>query len=70
MNNDKDVLVKFYAPWCGHCKSLAPIWESAASKLAGNPHIVIAKLDATTNEVPGVNIRGFPTLKFWPGNDK
>jgi protein disulfide-isomerase A1 len=70
MNNDKDVLVKFYAPWCGHCKSLAPHWDSAAEKLLNNPNIVIAKVDSTTNEVTGVEIKGFPTLKFFPGNDK
>lgn len=70
MDNNKDVLVEFYAPWCGHCKQLAPKYEAAAQKLKANPNIVIAKVDATANEVPGVNIRSFPTLKFWPGNKK
>jgi len=70
INNDKDVLVKFYAPWCGHCKSLAPKWDKAAELLAKNPNIVIAKLDSTANEVPGVAVKGFPTLKFYPGNNK
>lgn len=32
--------------------------------------MIIAKIDATANEVPGVNIRGFPTIKFFPGNNK
>lgn len=79
MNNNKDVLVKFYAPCiiyliiligCGHCKSLAPEWEAAAETLKGNKNIVIAKIDSTANEVDGVDIKGFPTLKFYPANDK
>jgi len=49
-------LVEFYAPWCGHCKSLAPIYESLAKKLAVNPNIVIAKCDATENEIEGMGI--------------
>jgi protein disulfide-isomerase-like protein len=53
----KDVLVEFYAPWCGHCKSLAPIYDELAQKVkAVNPHIVIAKVDATANEIEGVPI--------------
>jgi protein disulfide-isomerase A1 len=70
MDPTKDVLVEFYAPWCGHCKKLAPIYEEVAKSLAHNTHIVLAKMDATTNEVEGVNVQGFPTIKFWPANNK
>lgn len=49
---------------------MAPFWEEAAKTIAGNSNIVIAKLDSTLNEVEGVSVRGFPTLKFYPGNDK
>jgi len=66
----KDVLVEFYAPWCGHCKSLAPEYEKLAAALKTNPSIVIAKVDATANEVKGVNIQGFPTIKWFPSNNK
>jgi len=54
IDNKKDVLVEFYAPWCGHCKTLAPKFEEAAKKLARNKNIVLAKIDATANEIPSV----------------
>lgn len=51
-DNDKDVLVEFYAPWCGHCKSLAPVYEEVAQKLKDEDSVVLAKMDATANDVP------------------
>ncbi len=72
INNTKDVLVEFYAPWCGHCKSLAPVYEEVGKAFEHLENVVIAKMDATANEidVPGVNVKGFPTLIFFKGNDK
>ena len=71
IDNDKDVFIVFYAPWCGHCKQLLPKYEEAAKKLkAKNPKLVLAKMDATENEVESVHITGFPTIKFYPGNKK
>jgi len=65
----KDVLIEFYAPWCGHCKSLAPKYDALGASFADTPSIVIAKVDATENDTP-VDIRGFPTLMFYPADDK
>lgn len=65
IDNEKEVLVKFYAPWCGHCKTLAPEFDKAAAQLANNPNIVLAKVDSTGNEVAGVSVQGYPTLKWW-----
>lgn len=71
-NPKKNVFVKFYAPWCGHCKALAPVYEELAQAYADDKDVIIAEMDATANEVADINIRGFPTLKFFKagGNGK
>jgi len=67
----KDVFVEFYAPWCGHCKKLAPVWEELAETFEGVEHVKIAKIDATANNLPkNINVRGYPTLIFFPANNK
>ncbi|PAA86459.1 hypothetical protein BOX15_Mlig005470g3 [Macrostomum lignano] len=67
----KDVLIEFYAPWCGHCKSLAPKYDELAEKLSGETDLVIAKMDATANDVPPpYDVRGFPTIYFAPKGGK
>jgi len=69
LDNTKDVLVEFYAPWCGHCKSLSPKYDELGKMFKDDPTVVVAKIDATANDSPA-DVQGFPTLILYPAGDK
>merc|ERR1712154_123903 len=65
VGKDKDVFVEYYAPWCGHCKKLAPEYEKVGEAFSDVDSVIVAKADATENDTPE-QIQGFPTLLFYP----
>ena len=60
--------VKFFAPWCGHCKALAPTWDKLGEELKDRDDIVIGKFEATANAVDMVGVRSYPTLILFQGS--
>ncbi|KAK0551708.1 hypothetical protein OC846_003200 [Tilletia horrida] len=66
----KDVFVKFYAPWCSHCKKLAPRYEKVAKLFAEHPSCMVTTFNSDPPAERAIakehKIRGFPTLKFYP----
>jgi protein disulfide-isomerase A6 len=67
-NSKEPWIVEFYAPWCGHCKSMAPAFEKAAMALGGM--VNLGAVDMTTDQQVGspYNVQGFPTIKLFGAN--
>ncbi|KAF3443378.1 hypothetical protein FNV43_RR13060 [Rhamnella rubrinervis] len=62
-------VVEFFAPWCGHCKKLAPEWKKAANNLKGKVKLGHVDCDAEKSLMSRFNVQGFPTILVF-GADK
>eukprot|EP00736_Rhodelphis_marinus_P005282 Rmarinus@m.13252 len=63
-------MVEFYAPWCGHCKNLAPEYKKAASNLNGLVKLGAVDCDKYRDLCGRYDVRGFPTIKVFPADKK
>jgi len=72
LDNDKDILLLVYSPYCTACVAVLPIFKDLAAALKDVSDLVIATLDKTKNDLPvrGFPLHFYPTVLFFPGNNK
>ncbi|CUV05486.1 unnamed protein product [Cryptosporidium hominis] len=73
-DSTRDVLVLFYTPWCGHCKTFDPIYNEVANIVTSKTNVLVAKIDMSANFIPddqiGRKIFRFPTIKLYKKREK
>ncbi len=64
IKNSGPVIVKFFAPWCGHCIRMADTWKELAKNSPSG--VTVAEVDMTTDadvaKIFGLDVKGFPTI--------
>jgi protein disulfide-isomerase-like protein len=70
LDSSETWLVEFYAPWCGHCRSLAPNWEKAARRLNGLVRVGAVDCEQNRALAQEYNIQAFPTIKLFTGRKR
>ncbi|KAJ1477926.1 thioredoxin-like protein [Baffinella frigidus] len=66
-DSGKNAFVKFYAPWCGHCKTIKPFWEELGTEYESSSSVIIGDVDCTveTGLCSKQGVSGYPTIKYF-----
>lgn len=73
LKSGKSAFIKFFAPWCGHCKKMAPDWDTLGTEFADSKTVLIGDVDCTAAGKPlcdKFGVKGFPTIKYFNAPDE
>lgn len=62
--------IKFYAPWCGHCRVLAPTWSQMATELKGQLNVGEVNCDVESYLCKDARVKGYPTMHYFRGGER
>ena len=64
---ERAAFIKFFAPWCGHCKAMAPAWDALTADFKDSKEIFVGECDCTggcKGLCESVGVQGYPTIKY------
>lgn len=70
IHTDQHVVIMLYAPWCKHSKAFAPDYNKVSTYYGEKDDILITKMDASANEIEGLEVKSYPTILIYLSNDK
>ncbi|CAL1378094.1 unnamed protein product [Linum trigynum] len=70
LNSPKNILLEIFTPWCINCETTSKQVEKLAKHFKGSDSLVIARIDASANEHPKLQVADYPTLLLYPEDDK
>ncbi|KAL8256754.1 hypothetical protein R6Q59_028795 [Mikania micrantha] len=70
LSSSKNILLEIHTPWCLNCETTTKQVEKLAKHFKGLENLVFAKIDASVNEHPKLEVEDYPTLLFYPVTDK
>ncbi|KAA8541790.1 hypothetical protein F0562_022942 [Nyssa sinensis] len=70
LSSSKNILLEVHTPWCINCEATSKQIEKLAKHFKGLDNLIFARIDASANEHPKLQIDDYPTLLFYPADDK